>query len=270
MKKGLVFERGFLSRCVINQKSPATIKALAGHPLWATVTHMEGPPRLLLDPVMRSLRSVVVGSDELAALCNADRDLPFETLRCSIYDDDDEKNQTVAQLARGERLPALRDLTLWADADAQYEAVIKGPVAERLERLCLLFDARPVPLADPRGPYQDLHAWLAMVEKHRPGLETLEMDFDRSDCWASHYTFKGPDARGRYTELEVVFDAPPNTRGWIEEIAADVAGVLDGLDPKRLRSLVLRTRQRGKMDRRASAVRRAAKRFRGIERLEVP
>jgi hypothetical protein len=96
------------------------------------------------------------------------------------------------------------------------------------------------------------------------------MEYSRSDFWASHYSFQAPDARGRYTELAVEFDAPPNTRGWVEEIASDVAGVLDGLDPKRLRSLVLKTRQRSKMDPRANAVRRAAKRFKGIERLEVP
>lgn len=73
------FKRGFLSRVSLKQGNAAAIaqaiKRSAGHPLWATVEHLEGPgdAPLTTHAVMRSLKSILNSDVPLEALARLRR-----------------------------------------------------------------------------------------------------------------------------------------------------------------------------------------------------
>lgn len=66
--------------CVVPYHRRAyNVERVAGHPLWATVEHFEGPPQIFLHPVMRALRSVKPASG-FVELCAGDVERPIVRL----------------------------------------------------------------------------------------------------------------------------------------------------------------------------------------------
>lgn len=112
----LVFKLGFLARgSVLRARTSAVVRAIersVGHPLWATVEHLDAAPEELLDhPVMRSLVSLGVRASELRPVATR-RGLVELTVTLDLAPDD--LTEELERLPRG-ALRSLRRLTLRGD-----------------------------------------------------------------------------------------------------------------------------------------------------------
>ncbi len=102
LKPARVFRDGFLSRAALRQRGPPASEA-AGHQLWATVEHLEGPGdvEIATHPVIRSLSSLRATSLRMEQL----RDLPLRSLTRFSLD-----SASALQLADPRVLPRLNEL----------------------------------------------------------------------------------------------------------------------------------------------------------------
>jgi uncharacterized protein (TIGR02996 family) len=126
------FEKGFLTRAALRGGTAAAlahaIKATAGHPLWSTVRHLEGPGDAAISGhrIMRSLRSLWRSDLPLAKLAA----MPLEAVGISNVrmpiDWLDEKS-----------FASLHELDAYALDPELGRAVVGSPVARRVEKLTL-------------------------------------------------------------------------------------------------------------------------------------
>jgi len=202
--EGLRFERGFLSRC------HARAAGAVGHPLWATVEHLEGVPytrpgraprprpapgEIALHPVMRSLRSLVAGPLMVQALCSGARSRPIESLyyigprvRARFSPDTGRREvefdaAEISALRRCEALPRLSALTLFLASEGGINALVaedlapllSGPVFQRLGSLTLVLPglARFSAVPDPPPGVPAARVALASPARIRPWLELV-------------------------------------------------------------------------------------------------
>jgi len=97
MKTGVVFERGFVSRCRFEGGAMGPKKAALSAPEWSTVTHVDcsyasryvsGSHEMLLSaPARRSMRHVLgLGSEDIAAIMKANVEMPWHTLGLRMWD----------------------------------------------------------------------------------------------------------------------------------------------------------------------------------------
>ncbi|HEY8376461.1 MAG TPA: hypothetical protein VIK91_08230, partial [Nannocystis sp.] len=154
----VVFRRGFLAEC-------KTIRAGAisriGDPAWSTVEHLETDlAELITHPVMRSLRSLVVGWTTLRAVCESGAVLPrVDSLSVRIGRWPPPGAETVT---RGEALPSLRRLTLKATSARSKTAwawLDGTELAHRLERIEL-----HLPIEHLEG--LSLQRWVDFLQSH--------------------------------------------------------------------------------------------------------
>ncbi len=159
-KKGMLFENGFLSHCVLDSAirrhtKPAKLRqigAAVGNPLWSTVKHLQGAlpwpesptESIYLHPVMQSLRSLIAVTSSLPELC-CGTERPIEVLHTSLPANHtarftearaDFKNPEAAEaVSQCSALPNLHTLTI--DAWVATLRGIGGPVLDRLQHLRL-------------------------------------------------------------------------------------------------------------------------------------
>ncbi len=131
--KDYTFARGFLARATIKAGNSSALehamRQAVGHPLWATVEHVEGGTHeLVMHPVMRSLRSLARSSAKLADVAKLPR---LETYMTRYFD------EHWLVIAKNRRLFAkLRDLDLVLPPNAATR-FLEMPLVEKLDRLQL-------------------------------------------------------------------------------------------------------------------------------------
>ncbi|MDQ3339857.1 MAG: TIGR02996 domain-containing protein [Myxococcota bacterium] len=131
--KDYTFARGFLARATIKAGSSSALehamRQAVGHPLWATVEHVEGGTHeLVMHPVMRSLRSLARSSAKLASVAKLPR---LETYMTRYFD------EHWLVVAKNRKLFAkLRDLDLVLPPNAATR-FLEMPLVEKLDRLQL-------------------------------------------------------------------------------------------------------------------------------------
>ncbi|NMO15764.1 TIGR02996 domain-containing protein [Pyxidicoccus fallax] len=247
LKPDCVFSRGFLSRAALKQGNSraleSAIEKVAGHPLWATVEHLEGGGDydITTHPVMKSLRSLThsnVGWEELARLPRLEVLVERGTSANRL------------QLARSKTaFPKLRELDLPCFFQHARE-LLESPLVARLERFHLRVD---VPDYDPAHAEEAL-ALLALVPTLKVPDLTLRMVRHHVMDWSSGFRFMR-DPAGRLSVR--VFTTEIHER-YEELVQADVLRGLDHVAKLQPASLVvahqLRTGLREAVEQRALAL----------------
>ncbi|MCP3102216.1 TIGR02996 domain-containing protein [Myxococcus sp. K15C18031901] len=191
LKPESTFSRGFLSRAVLKQGNATSIAtAIAksvGHPLWATVEHLEGrgDRDVTLHPVMKALRSLAhsdLGPVKLA------RHLPhLESIVCRSPEDG------WAEVIQDEKaFPRLRVLDVPVFT-RQLEAMLTSPLIARLEQL----QVRVQGLHGPDAA-TEVTAFLHLLAKLKVPDVTLRLVRHSEKDWSSGFRFTR-DASGRLT-----------------------------------------------------------------------
>jgi uncharacterized protein (TIGR02996 family) len=131
--KDYTFRRGFLARATIRAGNSRALehamREAVGHPLWATVEHVEGGTHeLVMHPVMRSLRSLARSSAKLASVATLPR---LEAYMTRYFD------ELWLKLAKDRKaFPKLRDLDLVLPPNAATR-FLEMPLVEKLDRFQL-------------------------------------------------------------------------------------------------------------------------------------
>ncbi|QSQ22615.1 TIGR02996 domain-containing protein [Pyxidicoccus parkwayensis] len=189
LKPDCTFSRGFLSRAALKQGNAraleSAIEKTVGHPLWATVEHLEGKGDydITTHEVMKSLRSLAhssVGLEQLARM---------PKLEALV---DDGASDDWHDLAKAtDAFPRLRELDLELYLRQALE-FLQSPLVARLERLHVRLS---LPGNDPSST-ESAHALLARVPKLKVPDLTLRMVRYTTKDWGSGYHFV-QDAAGR-------------------------------------------------------------------------
>lgn len=128
LKTGLVYKRGFVDSCIFKTKNRVQAERLIGHPAWSTVRSItvnsnwnarREIDRLLLDPVMMSLREIhgYTSPELFRGLCLSRKERPLTSL---MHD----------QLRISPRIS-------WSASAGWTELPPEGPAFDREEQLCL-------------------------------------------------------------------------------------------------------------------------------------
>ncbi|ATB36276.1 hypothetical protein CYFUS_001690 [Cystobacter fuscus] len=182
LKPDCAFSRGFLSRAALKQGNSgalaSAIEKTAGHPLWATVEHLEGKGDSSITPheVMRSLRSLAHSSVGIKRLARMPK---LEALV-----DDSHSEDWLALAQTQEAFPRLRELDVQL-FPRQARDFLLSPLVARLERLQVRLD---LPGHDPSIAEAALQ-WLALVPRlNVPDLTFRMVRYSTKD-WSSGYQF---------------------------------------------------------------------------------
>jgi uncharacterized protein (TIGR02996 family) len=141
IRTGFRFERGFLAACTVSSDKRARIERLIGHPAWSTVHSLADSARIALDPVMRSLRTLVFrpnharereGFDDAMRELLAGRSRSIECLTLTDLDTCGDFDEQIALLGRAAALPRLRELNVGGVAAGYIGRLLRAPVAARL------------------------------------------------------------------------------------------------------------------------------------------
>ncbi len=244
LKPECTFSRGFLSRAALKQGNSRALESAigktAGHPLWATVEHLEGQGDydITRHEVMKSLRSLAHSSVGLKTLARMPK---LEALVESGASDE------WLELARQKgAFPRLRELDLQV-YPRQARELLGSPLVARLERLQVRMD---LPGYDASVAESSL-ALLALVPKLKVPEVTFRMVRNGSRDWSSGYQFVR-DASGRLSVR--VFTTSMN-EPHEELVQADVLQGLEQIARLKPTSLVvahrLRTGHRKAVEKRA-------------------
>jgi uncharacterized protein (TIGR02996 family) len=250
LKKEIVFERGFLSSCIVKD-SDHHARQVAGHPLWATVEHIEGPHAIFGDPVMRALRSVISYGEGQEYILRREQPWPIERLTCDLADLADAR-----LLCECRALPSLRELELSLSFDYgereedAYALLFASSIFGQLERLSLV------------GYGDALHGWLQRLERLPNRLPRFTLKHDYYHYWGADFTASCGEDR-RYRELSIDYD------DGVDTVISNVVAALDSVGPKRLRQLTIRARGRTTKAG-LKAIEAATKRHKALEQLEAP
>ncbi|WP_163994749.1 TIGR02996 domain-containing protein [Pyxidicoccus caerfyrddinensis] len=189
LKPDCTFSRGFLSHAALKQGNSraleSAIEKTAGHPLWATVEHLEGEGDydITTHEVMRSLRSLAhtdVGLEALAAM---------PQLEALV---DGSASDEWLEFARAkDAFPRLRELDLQV-YPRQAREFLTSPLVARLERLQVRMSLSG---HDPSGAESSM-SLLALVPKLKVPELTFRMVRHDGNDWSSGYHFVR-DASGR-------------------------------------------------------------------------
>jgi uncharacterized protein (TIGR02996 family) len=226
LKPESTFAKGFLARAFLKQGNAglllAAIKKSAGHPLWATVEHLEGDGDydVTRHAVLRSLRSLAnsdVGVEWLAK---------HPRLEALSGERADEKWLAVAN--RADSFPALRDLDVRCGI-GNAQTLLASPLAKRLARLQLRFS-----LASgfvPVGGEPALGMFPIVAKSGLPDVTLRLVKYEDKD-WSAGFRFvRENDA---LTVRVFITAMRPN---WEDHIMADVMNALarvEDLAPARL------------------------------------
>lgn len=166
----IVFRRGFLAGCKL---APGCTDPRIGDPAWSTVEHLACDSDILIcDPVMRGLRSLVVGERTLRALGERGwSSWRIDALQLRLSHCPPAQPERITD---GEVLPALRALTLVhaSTRGAQdWDWLTGTPLARQLSRLTL--SLAPERLATLALPW-----WAEFLARHR-NLERLDIALGR-------------------------------------------------------------------------------------------
>ncbi|WP_141327254.1 TIGR02996 domain-containing protein [Myxococcus sp. AB025B] len=233
LKPDCVFTRGFLSHAALKQGNARglqrAIQKTAGHPLWATVEHLEGRGDydVTTDPVMKSLRSLVnsdVRTQDLAKRPG----LESLAMRGAL-------DQWVELAQDPSAFPALRHLDLFAFPwwAARF---LESPLVNRLERLQLR-----VYVSGPSAA--EALALIPLVPRLKVPDLTFRLVRNDSKDWSCGFRFvRGPDGRHEVHLFTTAMNEPH------EELVRDdlLAGLerIDRLEPFKRSKLILDHRLR--------------------------
>lgn len=216
LKPECTFSRGFLSRAALKQGNSraleSAIEKTVGHPLWATVEHLEGRGDydITTHEVMRSLRSVAhssVGAETLSRMPK------LEVLV------EDSASDAWTRLAREkDAFPRLRELDLQLHP-RQAREFLQSPLVARLERLQVRM-ALPGPAP---SVAESALALLDLVPKLAVPDLTFHMVRYTSKDWSSGYHFMRDAAGGLSVRVSTTEMNEPHE-------ALVQADVLRGLD----------------------------------------
>jgi uncharacterized protein (TIGR02996 family) len=214
-----VFAQGFVSAVRVKKVPRPKLLALAGDPIWATVTRIDfdddvggiamkngavvrGPrvpaASIVLAPVMRSLREVNgIDGDVLLTLCRDGDALPIRSLGARTYPLLDRGTDDVWRIADGPRieienargLPQLRRLALhgYPCDRPDLRWLLRSPLAGRLEQLEL----------DNFGG--ELDHWIVMTRAANPALGELVVSY-----WSDRAVMKfRAGSNGPLSKIEV-------------------------------------------------------------------
>ncbi|MBZ4408727.1 TIGR02996 domain-containing protein [Myxococcus sp. XM-1-1-1] len=233
LKPDCVFTRGFLSHAALKQGNSSALRSAiqktAGHPLWATVEHLEGRGDydVTTDPVMKSLRSLVnsdVRTQDLAKRPG----LESLAMRGAL-------DQWVELAQDPSAFPSLRHLDLFAFPwwAARF---LESPLVNRLERLQLR-----VYVSGPSAA--EALALIPLVPRLKVPDLTLRLVRNDSKDWSCGFRFvRGPEGRHEVHLFTTAMNEPH------EELVRDdlLAGLerIDRLDPFKRSKLILDHRLR--------------------------
>ncbi|WP_408889056.1 TIGR02996 domain-containing protein [Myxococcus faecalis] len=233
LKPDCVFTRGFLSHAALKQGNSSALRSAiqktAGHPLWATVEHLEGRGDydVTTDPVMKSLRSLVnsdVRTQDLAKRPG----LESLAMRGAL-------DQWVELAQDPSAFPSLRHLDLFAFPwwAARF---LESPLVNRLERLQLR-----VYVSGPSAA--EALALIPLVPRLKVPDLTLRLVRNDSKDWSCGFRFvRGPEGRHEVHLFTTAMNEPH------EELVRDdlLAGLerIDRLEPFKRSKLILDHRLR--------------------------
>jgi uncharacterized protein (TIGR02996 family) len=218
MKRGgLHFERGFLTRCWIQQTSGPKLAKLVGDPIWSTVEHVgfcmhagerPGVLPLVMHPVMRSLRSVSGLDDErFAALASVEAELPFTTIEVECTS----ATPFATTIAEARALPHVRTLgvstRIWGrpfNPVLEMEWLFAGAMLQRVERLRIGY-------VGPLGALLDRLRSLPRLREVEV-VELWELCLHNEPSGYRHRFTR--DGDGRFSRLEVGWVEKPLTDEW--------------------------------------------------------
>ncbi|MFY2558196.1 TIGR02996 domain-containing protein [Corallococcus terminator] len=176
------FTRGFLSHAALKQSMSYALSraqvTVVGHPLWATVEHLEGQgdEDITPHPVMKSLRSLAHSQVHLGTLAELPR---LEALVSFAYT---EQWSTLAQ--EPDAFPRLRRLDL--STSPQYARdLLTSPLAARLKQLQLRLNLSE----DNRRVAEASMALFSLVPKLKVPDLTLRLVLHPSRDWCSGFRF---------------------------------------------------------------------------------
>ncbi|MCY1000785.1 TIGR02996 domain-containing protein [Myxococcus sp. MISCRS1] len=233
LKPDCVFTRGFLSHAALKQGNSSALRSAiqktAGHPLWATVEHLEGRGDydVTTDPVMKSLRSLVnsdVRTQDLAKRPG----LESLAMRGAL-------DQWVELAQDPSAFPSLRHLDIFA-FHWWAARFLESPLVSRLERLQLR-----VYVSGPSAA--DALALIPLVPRLKVPDLTLRLVRNDSKDWSCGFRFvRGPDGRHEVHLFTTAMNEPH------EELVRDdlLAGLerIDRLEPFKRSKLILDHRLR--------------------------
>ncbi|MCP3059529.1 TIGR02996 domain-containing protein [Myxococcus sp. K38C18041901] len=233
LKPDCVFTRGFLSHAALKQGNASglqrAIQKTSGHPLWATVEHLEGRGDydITTDPVMKSLRSLVnsdVRTQDLAKRPG----LESLAMRGAL-------DQWVELAQDPSAFPALRHLDIFA-FHWWAARFLDSPLVSRLERLQLR-----VYVSGPSAA--EALALIPLVPRLKVPDLTFRLVRNDSKDWSCGFRFvRGPDGRHEVHLFTTAMNEP------YEQLVRDdlLAGLerIDRLEPFKRSKLILDHRLR--------------------------
>jgi uncharacterized protein (TIGR02996 family) len=209
VQRGFAFERGFLHACVVpSHRRAYNVERVAGHPLWATVEHLEGPPQIFLHPVMRALRSVKPAGG-FVELCAGDVERPIVRLDAGYLQIE---SLDAHAMGLATALPRLAELTFRGHTQAAFRFLLAAPVAGQLERLTVeIGDGLRPPLAE----------WLRDASRAR--IPVIILDAGR---WYTCVRYELRHRGTTYDELGLTIDRRIEAH-MLTEIIAHLTGIVD-------------------------------------------
>ena len=257
VRSGYRFERGFLAACRIDPARADRVRALVGHPAWATVRELGGSAAIALHPVMRSLRTLAFDAAHAAQhekLPDAWRDLlvatprPLRELRYAgltstrTWDAgaivpgapgrwvDVPSTGELAALCAAAALPGLRSLAVAAQPELVVAPLLAAPVRERLDALTFVFEAR-----GERAPLR----WFADALATAP-VATLAFELAHSSFHPTELRLER-DTAGAYQRATLLV-GPTSRSNWSETLVDEAIVLLDAL-PRTVRRLHVTARR---------------------------
>lgn len=184
LKAGAGFTKGFVSRAALAQTNSNRLKiarqTVAGHPLWATVEHLEGPgdADIAAHSVMRSIRSLKntqVGLSTLAKL---------PTLEVLIAPSTDGSAFDFKPLLASGTFPSLTELRLTM---GDWASMLASPLASRLSRLSL---RREVSRYYAPTSLDEVFGALSLMKSTPCACPDITLEFMRYDARTSGSSFR--------------------------------------------------------------------------------
>ena len=172
LKRGLTFERGFATSCVLKEKLDARdVEAAMGHPLLGALREIEGPLSFVLQPALGNLRLIALPpGEELSELAGSSRELPIEALACYLRSPEE-----AALVGRLKSIPRVETLFAICPSVATARALLSTPLGQRLRRLCI--DSRPMWTRESCS-VEDFPALYPAAAASTTRLERLELRWD--------------------------------------------------------------------------------------------
>jgi len=256
VRAGYRFERGFLAVCRVDNNRADRVRALVGHPAWATVRDFGGAAAIALHPGMRALRSLAFDAQDAAfheQLPDAWRDLLVATPRrlhalcySGLASTRSWENAAtpgvpgrwvavpsgdeLTALCECAALPELRSLTVVAAPELVTARLLASPVLARLRTLGVAFEVAQ----DDRAPLRHFADALRLAPVARLELEISHSGF--------HPTGLALERDGTAYTRALLIVGPTSRSNWSATLVNEAIVLLDAL-PKTVRHLHVSVRR---------------------------